>query len=113
MKALWSDMCNREKVYLAFRGSKHVRKCLRQQFLTASQVFNKKLRQAERNYNKCLQNEMESVCTENPRQFWEYVKRLGPKPSNKILQEVCDENGNVKSDLDSVLSKWKTEFENL
>ena len=113
LKSLWSDMCNKEKTYLAYRGSNHIRSLLRQQFLDASRIFNKKLRQAERNYNKSMQDEMESVCTDNPRQFWEYIKKLGPKPSNKILQEVYDENGNIKCDLDSVLHKWKVEFENL
>ncbi len=113
LKRLWSNMCQCEKVYLAHRGSNHVKQYLRHRFLDASLIFNKRLRQTERNYNKCLQNEIESVCTDNPRRFWEYIKKLGPKSSNKILEEVYDKDGNIKCDLDSVLSKWKIEFENL
>ena len=113
LKGLWSDMCNKEKIFLKFRGPHHVRKLLRQRFLDASSNFNKRLRRAERNYNKQLQNEIESVCTDNPRQFWEYVKKLGPKTSKKIIEEVYDDNGEVKRDLESVLQKWKIDFENL
>ena len=38
---------------------------------------------------------------------------MGPKTSNRILEEVYDCDGNVKSDLDTVLQKWKDDFENL
>ncbi len=113
LKNLWSDMCYKEKVYLAHRGSNHVKQHLRHVFLTASTLFNKRLRQAKRTYDKRLQNEIETVCTDNPRQFWEYIKKLGPKKSNRIVEEIYDQDGNVKNDLESVLAKWKSEFENL
>ncbi len=113
LKLLWADMCSREKNYLAYRGPNHVKQFLRHRFLDASTIFNKALRRAERNYNKELQNEIESVCTDNPRQFWQYIKKLGPKTSNRIVEEVYDNDGNVQCDLDTVLQKWKNDFENL
>ncbi len=113
LKLLWSDMCSKEKMYLAHRGPSHVKQYLRHRFIDASYVFNKRLRQAKRKYDKSLQDEIETVCTDNPRQFWEYIKKLGPKKSNKIIEEVYDQDGNIKCDIESVLSKWKSEFENL
>ncbi len=89
-------MYYKEKVYLNYRGTNHVRKQLQHKFLDASTVFNKTLRRAERNYNKHVQNEIESISTENPRQFWEYIKKLGPKTNAKIIEEVYDENGDIK-----------------
>ncbi len=53
------------------------------------------------------------MCTENPRQFWQYIKKLGPRTSSKIIEEVYDENGEITSDLETVLNKWKTDFDNL
>ncbi len=113
LKSLWVDMCTKEKAYLNYRGVNHIRQNLRKKFTDASSMFNKSLRRAERQYNKQLQDEIETVCTDNPRQFWEYIKKLGPKTNNKIIEEVYDENGEIVRDLEAVLLKWKTEYENL
>ncbi len=45
--------------------------------------------------------------------FWNYIKKLGPRYNPDIPQEVYDDEGNVKTDIDSVLSKWKAEYERL
>ncbi len=107
LKSLWNEMCNAEKVFLNFRGVNHVKQFLGQKFRCASTVFNRELRRAERKYNRDLQDKIETVCTENPRQFWEYIKKLGPKTKSKILEEVYDQEGNVTNDLNYVLQKWK------
>ena len=44
LKNLWFDMYYKEKVYLNYRGTNHVRKQLQHKFLDASTVFNKTLR---------------------------------------------------------------------
>ena len=113
LKRLWVDMCNKEKEFLKYQGPNHVKRYFRKRFTDASFVFNKELRRAERNYNKCMQDKIENICTENPTQFWNYIKRLGPQFSNNIPEEVYDEHGNVKTDLDEVLKKWKSDYEKL
>ena len=61
---------------------------------------------------------IESINSENRREFWKHIKSLGPKKkSNKIPCEVyCyDEKGKqyLSNDQNTVLDTWKYEFENL
>ena len=113
LKHLWTSMCHNEKEYLKYKGSNHVKRFLKNKFTESSKVFHRELRRAERDYNKITQNKIESICTENPKQFWSYIKKLGPKYMPDIPQEVYDNEGNVVTDLDSVLLKWKQEYEKL
>ena len=113
LKNLWSDMCKKEKDFLNYRGTNHVKRFLRNLFTESSKIFHRALRKAERTYNKTTQNKIESICTDNPRQFWQYIKKLGPKYTPDIPQEVYDDDGNIITDIDSVLSKWKRDYENL
>ncbi len=113
LMTLWKEMCNNESEYLKYRGPHHVKKLLRSRFNNASKIFQRALRKAERDYNKMVQNRIESVCTSDPKKFWEYIKKLGPKGKNTIPQEVYDENGDLVTDFDSVLKTWKEEYEKL
>ncbi len=113
LKKLWVDMCNKEKEFLKYKGPNHVKKYFRKRFTDASTLFNRELRRAERNYNRGMQDRIENICTENPTQFWNYIKKLGPQFNNKIPEEVYDEHGNIKTDLEEVLKKWKCDYENL
>ncbi len=113
LKQLWTVMCQNEKNFLSFRGPNHIKQYLRRQFNESSTLFHRELRRAERAYNRNVRNEIESVCTDNPKQFWSYIKKLGPRYTPGIPQEVYDDDGNIKSDIDSVLDKWKTEYEKL
>ncbi len=113
LKALWVDMCKKEKDFLRYKGPNHIKQFFRKQFADSSLLFNKELRKAERCYNKKKQDEIENICTENPRQFWNYIKKLGPQFSKKIPEEVYDEFGNINTNLHEVMTKWKTEYEKL
>ncbi len=113
LKNLWTDMCNKEKEFLKCNGPNHIKQYFRKRFTDASFIFNKELRRAERNHNRRVQNQIENICTENPTQFWNYIKKLGPQFNNKIPEEVYDEHGNIKADLDEVLKKWRNDYENL
>ena len=113
LKNLWTIMCQNEKNYLNYRGTNHVKQFLQNIFKESSKLFHRELRRAERNYNKATQNKIESICTDNPRQFWRYIKKLGPKYKPDIPEEVYDSDGNVVTDINSVLSKWKSDYENL
>ena len=53
------------------------------------------------------------MISENPNEFWEKIKKLGPRKSNSIPVEAYGENREVITDENFVLDKWKTEFENL
>ncbi len=113
LKGLWTDMCKKEKNYLNCKGPNHLKKNFRRIFTDSSHLFNRELRKAERNYNKITRDMIETICTENPKQFWNYVKKLGPQFKNDIPEEVYDEFGNINTDLNEVLSKWKSDYEKL
>ena len=113
LKSLWQDMCIKEKEFLKYRGPNHIKKLFRKRFTDSSSIFHKELRKAERNHNKLVQENIDSICTDNPKQFWHYIKKLGPQFKSDIPQEVYDKDGNIITDIDAVLNKWKTEYEQL
>ena len=55
----------------------------------------------------------EADCTDNPKEFWDHLKSLGPKRKHSIPYEVYDEAGNVQSDISFVDSSWTREFSNM
>lgn len=58
--------------------------------------------------------EIEDVCTKDPKQFYNTLKKLGPR-SNKttIPWETYDESGGLITQKERILDKWKTDFQNL
>ncbi len=113
LMSLWKVMCAKETDYLKFRGPYHVKKILKARFTDASKIFHRALRKAERDYHKMQQNRIESVCTDDPKRFWEYIKRLGPRSKNFIPEEVYNEDGDIITDFNFVLNKWKEDYEKL
>ena len=63
----------------------------------------------------CLQDEIVQ-SKNNPREFWKKVNNLGVcsgrKPNN-IPHEVLDENGDVITDIELVMTKWQNDFSHL
>ncbi len=47
---------------------------------------------------------LEKINTKDPVEFWETIKKRGRKAKQDIPHEVYDENGEVKTDLESVLN---------
>ena len=82
-------------------------------FKIAMQTFDKKLRYYKKQYRYNSMNEIESCKTENPKQFWEYIKKLGPKKKRNIPLKVYAEDGCLTSCKQTVLNKWKNDFESL
>ena len=79
-------------------------------YKSAQNQFDKLLRKTERTYNRNLSENIEKLQTKNPTKFWEYIKKLGPRTSNKIPTMVKDDKGNYVTDSASVLNKWKKNF---
>ena len=55
---------------------------------------------------------IEECLTRDPNAFWRYIKKIGPSRDESIPMEV-EINGVISSDLNVVLEKWRSEFENL
>ena len=86
-KPYWDDhltsickyICEKEKQYLKFRGSNNEKSSKRLAFQNARNQFDKYLRSRQREYRNKQINIVETACGDNPKQFWEHIKRIGPK----------------------------------
>ena len=87
---VWKDMRDSEKEFL--KVNKHTSKArkteLKQIYKTKRHIFDKALREAERNYKKGVSEDIETVNTENPKVFWNFIKKLGPRKTNKIVYKL-------------------------
>ncbi len=50
-----------------------------------------------------MSEKLERICTDNPREFWAQMKRLGPRKVNTIPMKVYDINGNITTDIRNIL----------
>ncbi len=109
---LWKNMCVQEKAFLKLKGQSRVRSFLRVKFVNARAAFDKYLRYCQRKYRKQTIIDLEKICTDDPRRFWEHVKNLGPKKRSSIPTAVKTDTG-VSEDPQVVSDTWKHTFENL
>lgn len=121
VKPFWNDqltvllkkLADLEKQYLNCRHNGRERTTRRAEYLRAQRVFDKEYRKHKRKYHRETMSNIERLHTENPKEFWQELKKLGPQKKKDIKLEVYDEHGNVSNDLPTVLNKWKCEYEEL
>ncbi len=106
-------MSESEKLYNKCRSTRQMKDHLRRQYTSHRQIFDKALRNAERTYNRNQLLDIEDSCTNNPREFWEHISKLGPRKDKTIPMKVYKENNELTDDIECVLGKWKTDFFNL
>ena len=76
--------------------------------------FDKEYRKGKRLYDLDLKIGIAASKTQNPKDFWNKVKSLGRANSKKELpSEVKLENGDIVTDQNTVLNKWKHHFSSL
>ena len=98
---LWRKYHEKEKAFLRFKGPGRHKSKLRLEYKVAQQTFDKRKRQIEREHHKNKLIDIQKVCTDNPREFWNHIKRLGPN-KKKIDIPVFD-NGAIQTDPKIVL----------
>ena len=81
-------------------------------FKSVRKSFDRRLRQKERQYLKNQAFKIEECNTSNPREFWKYIKRLGPQQKRPIPVKVHDGVG-FNCEPEFVLNKWKDDFQSL
>ena len=113
LTALWSDVCTAESNYLAAPQHSQVRKHLLATFKDTQHIFDRTYRREKRRFEREKRTHIERLNTDNPREFWAELNKLGPKRNDSIPMEVYDDNGNILVDTAEVLQKWKIEFEGL
>ena len=82
------------------------------EFKVAGHQFDKTLRKYERKYYQDKAINIENLNKNNPRVFWDAIKKLGPKKKTSIPMNIHDNNG-FNTDPDVVLNKWKDDFNSL
>ena len=88
--------------------------------------FGKIVKQKRKFFVKCVQrekkkfwnkkqDEIDSICQDDNREFWKSNGRIGIGDERKksIPVEVSNTDGTVSRDLNAVLNKWKTDFSHL
>ena len=110
---LWKTVVQSEKKFLKCKGPPPERHLLRMTYLDNQQTFDRTYNKAKRQYHREQQNKLLTVESENPKQFWNMIKRLGPRQNTEIPLEIIDNNGQIVCDIPAVLDHWKLEFHNL
>ena len=84
LQELWNNLCVIERSRRRNKRDNH----LMIQFNNARRQFDKTYRKVERNYYKEEQNKLVDLELNNPREFWDYIKKLGPQ----LAREACENN---------------------
>lgn len=101
-------MHSTEKQYLKFKGRNNVKNALRKDFQIAQKNFDIRLGQCERKRKQTMCIDIETMTTNNPSEFWNKIKQLGPRRHSSIPMEIYDNDGEIITDEQIVLEKWKT-----
>lgn len=89
------------------------RTVLGKKFKESRKDFDKKARQAERQYNAKQRDKITSLKTNDPKTFWDEINKLGPTTTKQEIDCVNLENGSVSYNPDDILKKWKEDFSGL
>ena len=114
---LWRKMRNCEHEYMKVKkknkkGHKNSLTNERRNFKEAQRLFDRTLRNKKRNHCKGKLMIINKCNVNNPTEFWNHIKRLGPKVKQDIPWEVV-ENGEILTEIPSVLKKWHKVFSEL
>ena len=72
------------------------------------------LRRAQRQYNIEQRQCIDTLRTDNPREIWNEIDKLGPeRPHQNTPESVKLSDGTITVDPDIVLQRWKDDFQSL
>ena len=112
LKQLWSKAHKAEKQYLRFKNSAN-KKTLYTNFVEQRKAYDKCYRKNKRKYQANKRNEIKDLQTDNPRKFWEEIKKLGPRSVTKIPQELFLPDGSLTTDINVILHTWEQDYKKL
>jgi hypothetical protein len=97
------------------RCESNAKRRLRAIFVQRRKDFDKLNRKIKRRYQAEKQDKLHSLNAQNSREFWKSIGKLGitNERKSKHTYQVRSETGDIDSDIDSVLERWKTEYETL
>ena len=113
----WKLMASSEKEYIQNKHRGLISRNLYQDFIYKRKLFDRLLRNTERNYYRQKALEIEHINTSNPVEFWKCINSLGPKRKTSIPMQVYTRDAlgetDKTSDPEIVLNTWKRDFYNL
>lgn len=112
LSVLWKEMSRAEKLFSKCKGCRQEKHNLRMLFKQKQHAFDKCLKKAVRQYNRGKIAALETACNEDPKLFWDSLKKLGPRKSKSLPLKVRI-GEDVVADEKVVTEKWKSDFENL
>ena len=97
---MWKCAQDHERSYLSFKQARN--------------KFDKEYRKTERRYFAEQRAHIEELNTNDPKQFWRAINKLGPGKAKKgVVNSVRLDNGDITESPDEILKKWKQDYENL
>ena len=112
LTSLWREMRIKERAYLKSKPSRE-RVLNRIAFKSAQDIFDKRYRFFERAFKKKEMFEIENIRSNDPKVFWDQLKKLGPRREQAIPLEVYNAEGDIVTDPRKVLEQWQSEFQKL
>lgn len=110
---LWKGCKDAERNFLRFKGNRAAKRQRRTEFKNCRKAFDKRLRKCERQYRAKQLHNIDQLRTENPRQFWREIRKLGPGKVSQDITAVRLENGEISRDIEQVMDRWVGDFEKL
>ena len=106
----WKEMKMAERQFL--RSKNRHNSILHNEFIIKRKTFMRELRKCERMYRHQQLSNLENICVSDPKIFWQTIKKLGPRKSNVIPEQVYID-GVLSDNISLVLQKWKEDFYSL
>ena len=72
--------------------------------------FDKMLRRKEHSCNKSQIDKLEQINMDNPTDFWNHIKKLGPRKEDDIPFAVRTQDGMITNEESIVLKTWENEY---
>ncbi len=102
---LWYNVAEAESKYLQCPQHSHVRRRFRSEYLNQQNIFDSCYSKTMRNFERDKRKDIERLNTENPKEFWDAVHKLGLQKPNLIPVEIYDNSGEINTDTNFVLSE--------
>ena len=109
LNKLWDNVREAENKFLRCSDNRNKRS-LRADYVSARKKFDKKLRQNERQYYAKQREDLCNFHTQNPKEFWSRIKKLGPGNKQQTFDSVLLDDGSESRDPDVILKKMEIRF---
>ena len=112
----WNAVGAAERNWLRCDGTNAEKRRRRGIYITEKRQFEKMNKKAKRAYQLGEQQRLLDLHTShNTRDFWREIGKIGIQNERKgrIPMEVVDSDGNLSSNTETVISRWKNDFEQL